>query len=200
MDSDGKVVSYTPEEAAKLQGERDAEEEAFGELLGDEHFEEDLDDVSDLVPTTPISRTPISTPTTSRSRRRRSLARARLTKAPAQTKARRLQVGPEVLRMMTLSRRMSSMRPITRALPTGSLRTAKERGGRHDEAQSMEGAAIHRARVRWPACWQQYRARYGPQGNFCARGGDRLLRPSMKISGYGRRRMLCRRALSDRDG
>jgi hypothetical protein len=32
-------------------------------------------------------------------------------------------VGPEVLRMMTLSRRMSSMRPITRALPTGSLRT-----------------------------------------------------------------------------
>jgi hypothetical protein len=48
MDSDGKVVSYTPEEAAKLQGERDAEEEAFGELLGDEHFEEDLEDLSDL--------------------------------------------------------------------------------------------------------------------------------------------------------
>jgi hypothetical protein len=33
--AEGKVVSYTPEEAAKLMGQRDADEEAFAALLDD---------------------------------------------------------------------------------------------------------------------------------------------------------------------
>lgn len=44
---DGKIVMLTPDEAAKLIGDRDAEEEAFNaQLFGDDV--EDLDDVSDL--------------------------------------------------------------------------------------------------------------------------------------------------------
>ena len=46
-DADGKVVILTPDEAAKLLGERNADEEAFAPLVGDEEIE-DLDDVSDL--------------------------------------------------------------------------------------------------------------------------------------------------------
>lgn len=40
-DEGGKVVMLTPDEAAKLLGQRDADEEAFDELL-------DPDDLSDL--------------------------------------------------------------------------------------------------------------------------------------------------------
>lgn len=46
--ADGAVVSMTLDEAAVSIGRRDADEEAFAELLGDETAIEDLDDVSDL--------------------------------------------------------------------------------------------------------------------------------------------------------
>lgn len=44
--ADGSIPSFTPEQAAALRGERDAEEEAFDE--GED--EEDFDDIDDPLP------------------------------------------------------------------------------------------------------------------------------------------------------
>lgn len=44
---DGKPVMLTPDEAAKLVGERDAEEEAFGAVVGDPEEGDDLSDLED---------------------------------------------------------------------------------------------------------------------------------------------------------
>lgn len=46
--ADGSVVTMTEDEAAVALGRREADEEAFGQMLDGDDFEDDVDDLSDL--------------------------------------------------------------------------------------------------------------------------------------------------------